>query len=118
MVARDTRSDVAKVTLRPPASCIDAGAAVIIGPDTTDLVTQLRPVLQDRTTDPAQLRHRLGHRMEAGLMVRDGSGRRRVACELVAQLRADARKNPLVIVNPSGYNSWLAWEFSNRYGMA
>jgi hypothetical protein len=40
----------------------------------------------------------------------------RVACELVSQLRADGRQNPLLIVNPSGYNSGLAWTLSNSYG--
>jgi ABC-type branched-subunit amino acid transport system substrate-binding protein len=116
VVARDTRSDVAKVTAAA-TDLIDAGAAVIIGPDTTDLVTQLRPVLQDRTMILPSYATASAIEWKPASWFVMGPAAARVACELVAQLRADSRQSPLVIVNPSGYNSWLAWEFSNRYGM-
>ncbi len=116
VVARDTRSDVGKVTAAAK-DLIDAGAAVIIGPDTTDLVTQLRPVLQDRTMLLPSYATASAIEWKPPSWFVMGPASARVACELVAQLRADGRQNPLVIVNPSGYNSWLAWEFANRYGM-
>ena len=46
-----------------------------------------------------------------------GAGTARMACELVAQLRADGRNNPLLLVNPTGQNNALAWDLGLTYGM-
>jgi hypothetical protein len=41
-----------------------------------------------------------------------------MACELAAQLRADHRQNPLIILNPTGYSASIAWTLTNTYGFA
>jgi hypothetical protein len=41
----------------------------------------------------------------------------RIACDLMAELRVDGRQNPLLISNPTGYNSSLAFTLTVRYGM-
>ena len=41
----------------------------------------------------------------------------RVACELFAQLRADGRLKPLVVADPNGYNSLLAFELTKTFAM-
>jgi branched-chain amino acid transport system substrate-binding protein len=115
VLARDTRSDPAKIS-EPARDLIARGAAVLIGPDTIDLVTQLRGVVADRTLIlPSFATASIDFKPASWFVM--GSGTARVACELVAQLRADGRQNPLVIMNPTGYNSSLSWELSNRYGM-
>jgi hypothetical protein len=46
-----------------------------------------------------------------------GAGAARVSCELMAQLKADGRENPIAIVNAAGYNSDLSWVLGLNYGM-
>jgi ABC-type branched-subunit amino acid transport system substrate-binding protein len=46
-----------------------------------------------------------------------GASASRVACELFAQLSADGRKQPLVIADPNGYNSLLAFELTKTYAL-
>ena len=41
----------------------------------------------------------------------------RVGCELDTLLKADGRSKPLLLHNPTGYNSELAWDLGNRYGI-
>jgi len=116
VVARDTRSDISRVTASA-RSLLDAGASVIIGPDTTDLITQLRPVLGDRTVILPSFATASAIEWKPPSWFVMGPAATRVACELMTQVRADKRTNPIVIVNPTGYNGWLAWEFANHYGL-
>jgi ABC-type branched-subunit amino acid transport system substrate-binding protein len=116
VLARDTRSDVTRVTASAQ-SLLQAGASVIIGPDTVDLITQLRPVLGDRTVILPSYATASAIEWKPPSWFVMGPASTRVACELMAQVRADKRINPIVIVNPTGYNGWLAWEFANHYGL-
>ncbi len=116
VLARDTRSDPASVA-RPARELIDAGAAIFIGPDTTDLATQLRTILQDRTMILPSYATASDVEFKPLSWFVMGPGLARVACELHAQLQADGRTAPLVIVNATGYNSSLSFQLSNQYGI-
>ena len=116
VIARDTRSDAALVA-EPARQLVEAGAAILIGPDTTDLATALRPILEDRTMLLPSFATSSDIDFKPAPWFVMGPSVGRVACELVAQLRADGRQNPLVIVNPSGYNSRLSWDLVHTYGM-
>jgi ABC-type branched-subunit amino acid transport system substrate-binding protein len=116
VIARDTRSTGSKVAV-PARELVEAGAAIFIGPDTTDLVTQLRTLLQNRTMILPSFATASDVEYKPASWFVMGPGIARVACEIVAQLRADGRSNPLAIVNPTGYTSSLSWELGNTYGM-
>jgi branched-chain amino acid transport system substrate-binding protein len=114
--ARDTRSDPSKVA-EPARELLDHGVALMIGPDTTDLVTQLRAELKSRTVILPSFTTASDVEFKPPAWFVIGAGISRVACELVTQVRKDGRQKPLVIVNPSGYNSSIAWVLGNTYGM-
>jgi neutral amino acid transport system substrate-binding protein len=114
--AQDTRSDPGKAMERS-RELVEKGVAVVIGPDTSDLAIAARGVLYDRTVILPSLATSSDVLYKSASWFVIGTPIVRVACELVAQLRADARVNPLLIVNPSGYNSGLAWTLTNSYGL-
>jgi ABC-type branched-subunit amino acid transport system substrate-binding protein len=116
LVARDTGSDPGKAMVRA-RELVDEGAAMIIGPDTSDLAVAARGVLFDRTVILPSLATSSDILYKSPSWFVIGASIVRVACELATQLRADGRQNPLVIVNPSGYNSGLAWTLTNSYGL-
>jgi branched-chain amino acid transport system substrate-binding protein len=117
MSTRDTRSDASKA-IESTQHLLETDPAVIIGPDTTDLITQIGPLLQKRTLILPSLNTSSDVRWKQPSWFIMGPSLGRVTCELVAQMKADGRTKPLVIVNPSGYNSELAWDLGNRYGMS
>jgi ABC-type branched-subunit amino acid transport system substrate-binding protein len=117
VVARDTRSDVRKVR-GAAQELIDAGASLIIGPDNVDLVSDLRPLFLDRTIMLPSINTSSDLLWKPPAWFVMGASAGKVSCELAAQVRRDGRKSPLVIVNPNGYNNTLAWDLTNRYGMA
>jgi branched-chain amino acid transport system substrate-binding protein len=116
ILARDTRSDVTRVS-KPASELIAAGVAAFIGPDTNDLVTQLRPLLIDRTIVLPSFNTASQVFYKPAWWFTLGASTLRVACDLVEELRADGRQSPLVIFNPTGYNNTLAWDITNRYGL-
>jgi ABC-type branched-subunit amino acid transport system substrate-binding protein len=116
LVSRDTRSDTTKV-VEPARELLAAGVALFIGPDTHDLINQLRTLLQDRTVIlPSFATASIDFKPQSWFVM--GAATARVGCELMAQVRADGHSNPVVILNPSGYNSLLAYDMSNRYALA
>jgi ABC-type branched-subunit amino acid transport system substrate-binding protein len=117
MLTRDTRSNPTKA-IESTRQLIEADPAIIIGPDTTDLITQVGPMLQERTMILPSLNTSSDVRWKSNYWFVMGPSLGRVACELVAQIRKDGRTRPLVVGNPSGYNSELAWDLGNRYGMS
>jgi ABC-type branched-subunit amino acid transport system substrate-binding protein len=116
LIPKDTRSSGSKV-LQSARELLDEGVAVFIGPDTTDLVTQLRTLLQGRTIllPSYATASDVEYKPQSWFVM--GAGISRVCCELVSQLRADGRKNPVAIVNPTGYTSGASWELGNTYAM-
>jgi ABC-type branched-subunit amino acid transport system substrate-binding protein len=116
LLEEDTRStgnavkDVARRLL-------DRDVALFIGPDTTDLVTQLRTLLQGRTIMLPSYATASDVEYKPASWFVMGAGISRVACEINAQLAADSRRKPVVIVNPTGYTSSLSWELGNTYGL-
>jgi ABC-type branched-subunit amino acid transport system substrate-binding protein len=116
IVARDTRSDASKVG-DSVQRLLDAKPAVIIGPDTTELITQLQPLLKDRTLLLPSLNTSGDVRWKSSSWFVMGPSLGRVGCELVSQMTADGRSEPLILVSPAGYNSELAWDMTNHHGM-
>jgi neutral amino acid transport system substrate-binding protein len=115
VLAKNTRSDSDK-TLDATRQLIDSKVAVILGPDSLDLVTQVRPLLEEQTLIlPSFATSSIDFKPSAWLVM--GASPGRVACELVEQLAAEGRKNPMVITNPTGYNSRLSYELSYKYAM-
>jgi ABC-type branched-subunit amino acid transport system substrate-binding protein len=109
VMARDTRSDPSRV-LRPAEELRAAGVAVFIGPDTNDLAVQLSGVLRDRTVILPSYRTSDSSIYKPHSWFVMGPPPRRVACELLAQMRADGRGRPLLIADADGYNSALAFQ--------
>ena len=116
LIPKDTRSASNKV-VQAARELLDDDVAVLIGPDTTDLVTQLRTQLQARTILLPSFATASDVEYKPKSWFVMGAGISRVCCELVSQLRADGRKNPVAIVNPSGYTSGASWELGNTYAM-
>jgi ABC-type branched-subunit amino acid transport system substrate-binding protein len=116
LVARDTGSDPSKAMART-RELIDAGVALVIGPDTSDLAIASRAALADRTVILPSYATSSDVLYKAASWFVIGATIERIACELVAQARADGRQNPLLILNPTGYNSSLAWTLTNSYGL-
>ncbi len=117
LLTRDTRSNATKA-VEAARELLQANPALVIGPDTTELITQIGPLLQDRTMILPSLNTSSDVRWKAPSWFVMGPSLGRVACELVAQMRIDGRTKPVVLVNPNGYNSELAWDLGNRYGMS
>jgi hypothetical protein len=90
---------------------------MFIGPDTTDLITQLSTHLSDRTVILPSLNTSSDIEWRPYSWFVMGASTGRVACELVTQLRVDGRKNPLLLVNPTGQNNALSWDLGLTYGM-
>jgi hypothetical protein len=111
LISRNTRSDVRLVPDRAQ-DLLDAGAAVIIGPDDEELARALLP--QERTIILPGL-SAVGGSPPWWFVI--GASAPRFACEIMAQLSADDRRRPLLIVKPSGPNVSLAWALSVIYGL-
>jgi ABC-type branched-subunit amino acid transport system substrate-binding protein len=116
ILSRDTRSDAQRVN-KPASELIAAGVAAFIGPDTNDLVAQLRALLIDRTVvlPSFNTASQVLYRPPSWFAL--GASTLRVACDLLEELHADGRQSPLVLYNPTGYNSTLAWNITNRYAL-
>jgi branched-chain amino acid transport system substrate-binding protein len=116
IVARDTRSDATRIA-KSARELVDADVALFVGPDSVELVVTLVSMLRGYTMMlPSYATAHLPQSRPPWWFVM-GAGTARVACELAAQLRADNRTKPLVLVESSGYNSLLGWELTRTYGI-
>jgi ABC-type branched-subunit amino acid transport system substrate-binding protein len=116
LVAKDTGSDPSKAAART-SELLAAGVAAIIGPDTNDFAIAARGTLFDRTVILPSFATSSDVLYKSASWFVIGAPIGRMACELNAQLRSDGRTKPLLILNPSGYNSSLAWTLTNIYGL-
>jgi ABC-type branched-subunit amino acid transport system substrate-binding protein len=116
LVARDTRSDPRKVSV-PAGELLDAGAAILIGPDFSDFLTQLRPLLRERTILLPSVATASDIEYKPASWFVMGPSLVRLACHLLGQAAADGRHNPIQIVGPSSYNGSLSYVLSNRYNL-
>jgi ABC-type branched-subunit amino acid transport system substrate-binding protein len=114
MVARDSRSDPRRVGAAAQ-ELIDAGAAVFVGPDTPDLAVELKDRMRDRTLLMPSFTTSSNFAKPNSWFVM-GAPASRVACEIKRQLDADHRMTPLVVADPNGYSSLLAYLLSQTYG--
>ena len=91
---------------------------MFIGPDTTDVAVQLRSLLDQQAMIMPSYTTAHSPVPQAQLVVRDG---RRAPPGWPASWplswRADGRKAPVVLADPSAYNNLVAWELVRRYGM-
>jgi ABC-type branched-subunit amino acid transport system substrate-binding protein len=115
ILARDTRSDPRKI-LTPTQELLDAKAAVLIGPDYNDLLSQAREILEHRTLILPSFAT-ASNDWKPPSWFSMGAGFLRVACELVTQYQSEGLGTGIQIIGPSDYNSALSWEFSNAYGL-
>jgi ABC-type branched-subunit amino acid transport system substrate-binding protein len=115
VISRDTGSDPSKV-LAPATELANAGVAVVVGPDTDDLVIAARRVLADRTVilPSFATSGAINYKPASWFVIGVPAGR--VICELAAQTAADHRTSPLVIYEPTGYSTGIAWTLTNQYG--
>ncbi len=116
VLARDSRSDPNKAAA-PLQELIDAGSAVLIGPDYTDLVTQVRPLIEARTVILPSFATASDVEWKPPSWFVMGAGMRRVACELVTQLERDGhdRRRSVQLVGTSGYNASLGFALNNSF---
>jgi ABC-type branched-subunit amino acid transport system substrate-binding protein len=116
LAARDTRSDPRKVS--PLArDLINTGAAIFIGPDTTEIAVELKGLLSGRVLIMPSFTTADSNIYKPHSWFVMGAPAVRVACELFAQLQADGRKTPMVVADPNGYNSLLAYELTRAHGL-
>jgi ABC-type branched-subunit amino acid transport system substrate-binding protein len=114
VLARDTRSDPAKVT-GPASELLEAGAALLIGPDFSDFLTQLRPLLRERTVLLPSYATASDIEYKPASWFVMGPSLARVACELMGQTRSDSRRKAIHIVSPGSYNGSLSFMLSNQF---
>jgi ABC-type branched-subunit amino acid transport system substrate-binding protein len=116
LVARDTHSDPATVTM-PAAELLSAGASLLIGPDTPELAVPLVTPLRDQVLLlPSIATAHSPFRRPPGWFVM-GTGTARYACELEVQLTTQGRKKPVVVVDSNSYDGLIGWELVRRYGL-
>jgi ABC-type branched-subunit amino acid transport system substrate-binding protein len=116
VLARDTRSESAKA-LPAAEELVAAGAAMFIGPDTTDVAVQLRSLLDQQVVIMPSYSTAHHPFRKPNWWFAMGAGTARVACELAAQLAADGRKAPVVLADSTSFNNLVGWELVRRHGM-
>jgi branched-chain amino acid transport system substrate-binding protein len=116
VLARDTRSDPNKVE-GPANELLDGGAAVLIGPDFSDFLTQLRPLLRERTVLLPSYATASDIEYKPASWFVMGPSISRVACELMGQARADGRHRAIQIVSTGSYNGSLSFVLTNTYSL-
>jgi ABC-type branched-subunit amino acid transport system substrate-binding protein len=115
-LARDTRSDPSNVLMQAQ-ELLDAGVPLVIGPDTNDLAIATRSLLSDRTVILPSFATAAASDFKAPSWFVMGVTVGRVACEFMAEMRADGHQSPLLIYDPNGYSASLAWDLSFRFGL-
>jgi ABC-type branched-subunit amino acid transport system substrate-binding protein len=116
ILARDTRSDPRKAD-EPTRELIDAGSAVLVGPDRSEPLAQIAPLIWDRTVilPSFATSDYIQHKADSWFVMGPAPGR--FACELVAQYQADGHDNAIQIVSPDSYNSTLSYVLSYVYSL-
>jgi branched-chain amino acid transport system substrate-binding protein len=113
LLARDTRSDPRTVT-GPARELMDADVAALIGPDNTDLLSQLRASIGQPTLILPSLATASDIDVKPNNWFVMGAGLGEFVCQLQTQVKADGRSSPLVLSSPSPYNSGLTWTLVNN----
>ena len=116
LLARDTRSDANRVE-GPAEELLEGGAAVLIGPDFSDFLTELRPLLRERTVLLPSYATASDIEYKPASWFVMGPSIPRVACELMGQSRADGRRRPIQIVSTGSYNGSLSFVLTNTYSL-
>jgi branched-chain amino acid transport system substrate-binding protein len=115
--AGDAGSDP-RIVSAPAHALLDAGAVIVIGPDTIELGVELKSVMADRTVIMPSFATADFSIYKPFPWFVMGASATRIACELWAQLQADDRRQPLVIRDTNGYNVQLGFHLASNYGMA
>jgi branched-chain amino acid transport system substrate-binding protein len=115
VTGKDLRSE-ASAAAAAAQQLIDANAAIFLGLDSTDVATAVESILGNRTVILPSITTASTFDKPLDWFV-IGAPYPRLACELVAQLRADGRQAPLVIADTSGFNSQLSFELNRTYAI-
>jgi branched-chain amino acid transport system substrate-binding protein len=113
--ARDTQTNPTTAPSKA-RTLVDAGAVIFIGPDTPELAVAVLPVLNAQTLILPSFATTYAPFVKPNAWFVMGASRERVACELIAQLRADGRQKTAVLVEPGGYSGVLAAYVTNMFG--
>jgi ABC-type branched-subunit amino acid transport system substrate-binding protein len=114
-LARDTGSQPDKV-IPPAQELAQAGVALFIGPDAAALAVQLKAVLENQTVILPSFTTVDSTIYKPHSWFVMGASPARVACELNAQLKADGRRQPMVLLDPDGYNYLVGRNLGLTYG--
>jgi ABC-type branched-subunit amino acid transport system substrate-binding protein len=114
VVARNIPSDPRKADARAQA-LVDAGAVVVIGPDRSETLSQVQPILQERTVILPSFAtfDYIQYKPDSWFVM--GPGPLRFACELLSQAAANGFGKAIHIVSNDSYSSALSFVFSNIY---
>jgi branched-chain amino acid transport system substrate-binding protein len=115
-VARDTGSEPDKA-IPPARELAEAGVALFIGPDAAALAVQLKAVLDSQTVIMPSFTTVDSTIYKPHSWFVMGASPARVACELNAQLQADGRRHPLMLLEPDGYNYLIGRNLGMTYGI-
>jgi ABC-type branched-subunit amino acid transport system substrate-binding protein len=115
VIAGDTSGDPRKVN-QPARELAAAGAVLFVGPDTTAQAVELKGMFAEQTLILPSFSTADSDIYKPHTWFVMGASPVRVACELHAQLEADGRKAPLVLLDPNGYNNLLGRELGFFYG--
>jgi branched-chain amino acid transport system substrate-binding protein len=116
LMPKDTRSDPSKVAL-PARELLDAEPALLIGPDYSDFIIQLRPLLKDRTVLLPSFATASDIEYKPASWFVMGASLSRVACELLGASAGDGRHRALQIVSPGSYNGSLSYVLSHVHNL-
>jgi ABC-type branched-subunit amino acid transport system substrate-binding protein len=116
VLARNIPSDPRRADARAQA-LVDGNAAVVIGPDRSETLSQVQPILQDRTVILPSFAtfDYIQYKPDSWFVM--GPGPLRFACELLGRAAADGLGRAIHIVSNDSYSSALSFVFSNTYGL-
>ena len=116
LLARDTQSDPIKIQEKS-RELLDARLPVVIGPDNNELATEVKTLLGEQTLLlPSFTTTEFTVYKPLPWFVM-GAASQRIACELVAQLRADGRTRAITVADAFGYNTLLAFQLTQVHNV-
>ena len=116
LMARDTQSDPLKIQEKA-RELLDARLPVVVGPDNNELATEVKTLLSEQTLLlPSFTTTEFTVYKPLPWFVM-GAASQRIACELMAQLRADGRQRPITVADAFGYNTLLAFQLTQLHNV-
>jgi ABC-type branched-subunit amino acid transport system substrate-binding protein len=116
LLARDTQSDPLKIQERAQ-ELLDARLPVVVGPDNNELAVEVKTLLSEQTLllPSFTTTEFLVYKPFPWFVM--GAASQRIACELMAQVRADGRLRPITVADAFGYNTLLAFQLTQLHNV-